>query len=167
MTLTPTRRRTLLIAGLTAAALVVVAAAAALLGLLTDHGPVLSVAVSTPSSSPTPKPSSTPRTYTVFGSVTLGSTYTGNPDCAGKTPSGYFDIKAGAPVFVLDAAGNELARGKLDAGRVDSTGCVFQFLVAGVPAGAGTYELAVTGHRGPALTENDIGRGGAVNLTLA
>lgn len=88
------------------------------------------------------------KTFVASGSIQLYAT--GNVDtgdgCYGS--NGYDDIRPGAPVVVKDAAGKQLALGKLgqgDTGKYRT--CVFDFTVDDIPSGKGPYSVEVS-HRG-------------------
>lgn len=103
-----------------------------------------------------------PATYTVTGTVTLAGTFTTGQTCAGK--GGFNDIHGGALVAVRNAAGQALARGQLDVGIGEPGGCVFLFVVQGVPAGAGDYEIAVGARDGVPISEARLTA--PINLSL-
>lgn len=141
--------RTALFVGLSSGLTVVLVAAAIAFGLhLRQEKPAAAdpspPAVATSVSAPATQ-SSGPSVFSVSGTVTLATGYTGTATCAGK--GGYQDLHGGAQVSVLDSAGAVVALGQLLPGTVGATGCVFLFAVIDIPAGKGFYEVTVA-HRG-------------------
>lgn len=104
------------------------------------------------------------RPYVVTGSVSLISGFreTGSA-CAGEKSKS--DITEGTRVSVLDASGTRIAEAKLGPGQVDGLSCVFLFTVENVPAGKGTYRVAVANRKSHEYSEYDF-RSLPLNIAL-
>ena len=74
------------------------------------------------------------------------------------------DVRKGAQVKVTDSSGAQLGAGGLEQGYMVGEGafrtCVFAFTVAGIPAGRGSYSVAV-GTRTPVVHTEDEAHNGA------
>lgn len=95
----------------------------------------------------TPVATAMPSSFTAGGEVDLidGDRLPQGDPCL--APTGYTDIRQGAPVIIRDRGGTQVATGALDAGRTDGTGrCVFTWEAANVPTVGGPYVADIAGH---------------------
>jgi len=67
---------------------------------------------------------------------------------------GFDDLRSGASVRVIDAAGDVIATTRLEGGRAEGAGCEFTF-TASVPE-TDFYEIQVAGRGGPAYSFEDL-----------
>jgi hypothetical protein len=107
--------------------------------------------------------------------------FTGTLDAAGGTSQSgitgqpcasldYPDVRAGVPVTVRDANGQQVGLGRLDEGRFlkPSDGsqprCVFPFVVIGVTDGASLYEVEVGSRGGSTYSREELLEGISLRL---
>ncbi|WP_405883653.1 hypothetical protein OG747_36730 [Streptomyces sp. NBC_01384] len=114
--------------------------------------------------------SSTPKTFTLRGAMTLTSPTPLDYDHKACTGSGgYDDIRQGSAVTVYDAAGKVVSTGALGAGRYaseDSTApCTFSVAVPGVPEGSKFYQVEVS-HRGKITVSSAEAKAGGFAASL-
>ncbi|MGW1160375.1 hypothetical protein ACWD48_19585 [Streptomyces sp. NPDC002519] len=111
--------------------------------------------------------SSTPKTFTLKGSMTLtgDNVPTGetNEDCTGY--SGYDDIRAGTSVTVYDNDGKVVGQGVLGTGKPKDAACVFAVSVPGVPEGSKFYQVEVS-HRGKVTVSAAEAKAGGFGASL-
>jgi hypothetical protein len=114
---------------------------------------------------------SKPAPFTLSGAVTLASGATDASDgvsCTGWAGAGFGQVVEGAPVVVVDRDGVRVGAGSLGLGKAPAgyaVPCRFLFRVAGVPAGAGPYQVRVADQKAVAVSEATA-RGGRFAVSL-
>lgn len=132
-----------------------------------------------PSATPTPT-ATTATTATVAGTLAVEMDFTGNLKAGNHTQNGacltragYDDIRDGASVAVLDAAGKTVAMGEVDEeglqvppGSTSMTDawCGFAFTVPGVPTDGGFYSIAIASRDPYRVTEEEAFDGPELTL---